>query len=196
MEDIPVVGVEVGEDFFEGLEGAGGFGLFGFGGVGGVEEVLEVGLVGGEFGLVLAEVFEDGAGGVALVAVHIDEGVEVAFGAAIEPVDGAFFVAFEVVGVEVFEEVFTDVFAEGLFDEVEVLLIVLGAEGGLKEGAKLLGDVVGEPVAVEDRDDVLGSRKGGVGSGKWGVVGRGEKFFALWVGEGLVLVGEDEAGLF
>jgi len=137
VEDFAFVGVEVDEDFFEGLEGAGGFGLFGFGGVGGVEEVLEVGLVEGEFVLVLAEVVEDEVGGVGLVAVHINEGVEVVFGAAIEPIDGAFFVAFDVVVVEVFEEVFLEGFAEGGFDEGEVLLIVLGSEGDAEEGANL-----------------------------------------------------------
>ena len=45
---------------------------------------------------------------VGTVTVNVDQGVEGAFGAAKEPVDGPLFVELDVVVVEVFEEVVTD----------------------------------------------------------------------------------------
>ena len=87
------------------------------------------------------------------------------------------------IGIEVFEEEFADVFADGGFDEFEVFGVVVGAKGGAEEGVEAFSDVVGEPVAFEDGDDVV------FVGGEGGVGDLGEV-----VGEGFALVGEDEAG--
>ena len=70
----------------------------------------------------------DAADCVLVVAVHVHEGFEAVFFAAVEkPIDGALLIDFDVIGVEVFQKVVADDFArgiafvaEGLGGEVEV----------------------------------------------------------------------------
>ena len=72
-----------------------------------------------------------------------------------EPVDGPALVALEMVVVELADEERADVAADGFLDEGEVLRIVLVAERDAQEPAEARDDVVGEPVAVEDGEDVV-----------------------------------------
>ena len=134
-------------------------------------------------------VVEDDARRLRTVAVHIDERVEAPLGRAEKPVDRAFFVAFDVVRVKLAEEVVADAVVplvldvQPLLDEAEVFLVLLRSEGRAQKGAEPFGDAVGEPVAVDDGDDVL-------------LVRRKERprDATQIVVESLPLVGEDQAG--
>ena len=118
--------------------------------------------------------------------MEVDEGAEgTLFAAGEEPVDGAFFVGFDVVGDEFGEEVAADSVAggfagfegEGGGDEVEVF-----GEVGLGVGGGDEGDEAGDDIVVE---------VGLVGDGEDGVLVGGEGGVALRV-EGLS--GVDESG--
>ena len=117
-------------------------------------------------------VVEDDREGVRAVAVHVNQGVEMPLGAGEEPIDGALLVAFDVVRVEVLEEVATDVLAQRSLDEGQVLLVMRLAEGDPQEFLETFGDVVGEPVLGQDGDDVFFVRhKGDAVDGRWLVGG-------------------------
>ena len=119
-------------------------------------------LVRGELGAELAQVIiEHHTDRIRAVAVHVDQRIEAALGTGEQPVDGPFLVAFHMVGVELAEEVIADAVialaldVQRLLDELEVFLVVLIAKGHAQELAEALGDVVGEPVAVQHGDDVV-----------------------------------------
>lgn len=44
---------------------------------------------------------------------------------------------------------------ESLFDEFKILFIMFFAKGYTQEGLKSLGDIIREPLAVKERDDVV-----------------------------------------
>ena len=87
-------------------------------------------------------VVQDHRDGIRLVAVHVDQHVEAALGAGEHPVDRALLVHLEVVVVELFEEVAADIAPDGFFDEGQVFLVVLFAEGDAQELLEAFGDVV------------------------------------------------------
>ncbi len=58
--------------------------------------------------------------------------------------------------VELAQEVAADVAAECGFDEGQVFCVMVVAEGDAQEFFEAFGDVVGEPVAVEHGDGVVG----------------------------------------
>ena len=82
--------------------------------------------------------------------------------------------------VEILQEILPEVLAQGIFDELQVLLEMFLTERHLEEFQEASGDVIGEPVAIQDRDNVV-------------IVGR-----EAWIGnlfqvvrEGLPLVGQN-----
>ena len=101
-----------------------GFGLFCFRCVATVGKLLQGCDLRAQFGEKIAEVVvEDDADGVALVAVHVDQGVEGAFGAAEEPVDGPLFVELDVVLVKLLEEIVADGLPFFTFEVCRVCLL-------------------------------------------------------------------------
>ena len=106
-QDVAFVLFALAPDFAELVAFLAGLGLVAGGGAVAGEDVVELVEAGLEFVQVFAQVaVEDAVGGVAGVAVQVDEGVEAFFGALEQPVDGALFVGLQVVLVEVGEEVF------------------------------------------------------------------------------------------
>ena len=87
--------------------------------------------------------------------MHVDERVEAALWAGEKPVDGSLFVAAHMVVVEVLEEISTDVFAQGFFDELEVCLVIFIAKSDMQETLKSLHDFICKPVAIENRNHVI-----------------------------------------
>ena len=47
------------------------------------------------------------------------------------------------------------ILAQRFFDELEVVLVMLLTKGHAQELAESLGNVVGEPVAIEHGDDII-----------------------------------------
>ena len=92
--------------------------------------------------------------------MHINQCVEGALGAAEQPVDRAFFIALHMIVVEILEKIVADVtevsiLAQCCLNEFEVFLVVFLAKGYAQELAEALGDIVGEPVAVEHGDNII-----------------------------------------
>ena len=110
------------------------FGLFCFGGITAVGQFLQGCDLRAQFGEKIAEVVvEDDADGVTLVAVHVDQSIEGAFGTTKQPVDRPLFVELDVVVVELLEEVVADglpLFSfevggvETIFQKREILFVV------------------------------------------------------------------------
>lgn len=115
--------------------------------------------------------------------MHVDQRAERALGAGEHPVDWALFISLHVVGVEILGEVFADVLAKCVLDILQVLAEMRLAEGGPQEKAEAIGDVVGEPVAVEHGDDVVGVRLE-----CWG------RHLCQIIGQRVACIGEDQAG--
>lgn len=185
VEDV----VFVAADLFEGFVDVGnlfkGLGFVTLGGGGADGDGLEVTFAVGQLGAEVAQVVvEDDGDGVGAVAVHVDEDVEAAFVTTEQPVDGTLFVHLEVMAVEIAQEVAANVAADGVFNEGQILFVMVIAKGEAEEGFEAFNDVVGEPVAIEKGNDVV-------------FIGceAGLRNLAQVVGEGFALVGEDEAGL-
>mgnify|MGYP003107191456 CR=1 FL=1 len=106
----------------------------------------------------------DGAGGVGVVAVHIDQRLEaVLFTAVVQPVDGAFLVNFYMVGVEAVQEIVADdgagagaLSAQRLGDEGKVIFQTICAKDLFDPRHKKAGEVIGEIFFIGDGDDVVG----------------------------------------
>ena len=99
---------------------------------------------------------------VALITVHIDQCLEAVLLAAVkEPIDRTLLIDFQVVGIEVIDEVAADHFtrrtfaAESVSDELEVFFKCLAAVDSFYPLYKASGDVIIEVVIVADRDDVV-----------------------------------------
>ena len=100
---------------------------------------------------------------VALIAVHIDESLEAVLLSAVEkPVNRAFLIGFEVVGVKTVQKIAADdlaggtLSAEGVGDEFEVFLERIRAVDRADELNEAAGDVVVEILVVADGDNVVG----------------------------------------
>ena len=109
-------------------------------------------------------VVQNDTNGVRTVAMHVDQRVEAAFRTTEQPVDGPLFIEFDVVTVEFLEEVVADslpllpgqvVGIKGVFQKREILFVVLGAESDFEKLFEAFADIVGEPVAIEQRNDVV-----------------------------------------
>ena len=132
---------------------------------------------GGEFGQVFAEVVvEDCADRVGLVAVHVNQSAEVLLGALEQPVDGTLLVELDVVGVEILEEIFANGLAnfagqvvgiKGVFQKREILFVVLSAKGDFEKLFEASGDIVFEPIAIDDGNNVVFIGEERVVSGEW-----------------------------
>ena len=141
------------------------------GGGSGGDAAVEVGDGGAVTGLLLVDIVGAHTGdGVRLVAVHINQSLEaVLFAAVEEPVDGAFLVDLQVVGVEVVQEVAADdvargaLTAEGVGDEAQVLLQRLGTEDGFHPLDEATGHIVVKVFIVADGDDIILIRHEGAG---------------------------------
>ena len=90
--------------------------------------------------------------------------------------------------VEVVEEIFPQVLAEGVFEEAEILPQRRFAEGGAEEFAGAENDVVLEPLAIQHGDDA-------VLVGDEGEFGQWLAHFFQKLTQGVAGVGEDEAGV-
>ena len=100
--------------------------------------------------------------------MHIDECLEAVLLAAIEePIDRTLLIDFQVVGIEVVDEVIADDFtgrtlaAESVGNELEVFFQRIAAVNGFYPFHKASGDVIIEVVIVADRDDVILVRNNG-----------------------------------
>ena len=94
--------------------------------------------------------------------MHIDQCLEAVLLAAVkEPIDRTLLIDFQVVSIEVIDEVAADHFtrrtlaAERISDEFEVFFQRLAAVDGLYPLHKASGDVIIEVVIVADRDDIV-----------------------------------------
>ena len=99
---------------------------------------------------------------VTLVAVHIDQSLEAVLLAAVEePVDRTLLIGFQMVGIEVIQEVAADhlagrtLAAERVSDELEVFFQRLFAVDGLYPLHKPSGDVIVEVVIIADGDYIV-----------------------------------------
>ncbi len=99
---------------------------------------------------------------VALVAVHVDEGLEaVLFAAVKQPVNRAFLIGFDVIGVKTVQKVAADdltrrtLAAKRIGDKFEVFLQRIRAVDHTHELDKPAGDIVVEILVVADWDDVV-----------------------------------------
>ena len=126
--------------------------------------------------------------------MHVNDCLErTLFATTKEPVDRLLLVELDVVVVELFEEVVADglpLFArqvvgiEVRFPETQILFVVLGAEGDFEKLFEAFGDVVLEPVAIEQRDDVVFiGREGRLGNllaivvGRFALIGKDQSRF-------------------
>ena len=99
---------------------------------------------------------------VTLVAVHIDQRLEAVLLAAVEePVDRTLLIGFQMVGIEVIQEVAADNFAghtlaaERICDELEVFFQRFLAVDSFHPLHKPSGDVIVEVVIIADGDDIV-----------------------------------------
>ena len=140
-----------------------------------------------EFVQVLAQVVvQDEVHGVAGVPVQVDEGVEAPPDSGTASRSGAS-CRFAGGPCRSREEVLPQVLAEGRFDEAQVHLECVFAEGGAEELAEAGYDVVREPLAVQHGQDAVL-----VGDEAELLVGL---HLGQVVGQGIAGVGQDEAGL-
>ena len=105
---------------------------------------------------------------ITLVAVHVDERLEaVLFAAVEEPVNWAFLIGFQVVGVEVIQEVATDYLtgrplaAEGIGNKFEVIFQCVLAIDLADEVYEAPHDVIIEILIIADGDNVVWVRDNG-----------------------------------
>lgn len=179
-------GGEFVAEFLQVVVAAFGLGLAGF--VALAAGGLEVGEFSGEAGEVGAEVLgEEGGEGVVLPAVDAEEGDEAFFLGAEGEVDGALFVAFEVI---VFKEVEPEPVAEGFVGAEAIALggpsLLEGLAGGVVEAVGAIGVVAAEvqnPVGkaflvpfwggetTEGEAQAIGKPVGGAGVGVGGFPG-------------------------
>ena len=149
-----------------------------------VGQLVQAHLLALQLGDELAQIFvQEDRDRVAAIAVHVDQRVERALGAGEHPVDRPLLVPFHVVGVEILGEVPANVFAKRLLNEAQVLAKGVFAKGHAQELAEAVGDVVGEPVGVEHRDDIVLVRH------EDRIRHTGEV-----IGQRLALIGEDQSG--
>ncbi|MOA22324.1 hypothetical protein D3C78_1428730 [compost metagenome] len=122
--------------------------------------------------------------------MQINQCAECALRATEQPVNRALLVALHMVSVELAQEVIAQAVVtlaldvEGLFDKRQVVLVMRIAKSHTQELAETQGDVVREPVTVEQRDHVV-------------VIGReaGLWHFAQIVLQRLALVGQNQPRL-
>ena len=127
------------------------------------DSIREVGKLGAIALLLLVHVVGAHPGKkVALIAVHIDQSLEAVLLAAVEqPVDRALLIGFQVVGVEVIQEVAPDdlagrtLAAERICNELEIFFQRFIAVDGFDPLHKTSGDVIVEVVIVADGDDIV-----------------------------------------
>src|SRR5690606_20980578 len=138
----------------------------------------------------IAQVAEHHADSIRAISVQVDQCAEGALGAAEQPVDGALLVALHMVGIELAKEVVAQAVValaldvERLLDKSQVVLVMRIAKGYTQKLTETQGDVVREPVAIQQRDNIV-------------VIGReaGLWYLGQIVSQGFTLVGQDQPRL-
>ena len=73
------------------------------------------------------------------------------------------------IAVKILQEILADILTKRNLDKLQILLIMFITKRDTQELAEPLGDVVSEPVSVEDGDDVVSIRRKDGISWQWAV---------------------------